>query len=250
MEKTTTNTRDVKGVVFAGGRGTRLMPLTENTSKQLLPVGGKLLVERVVDQLVNAEVRDILMVIDERYASDFMNTLKDGSHLGARSLSYIWQPAEGKGLPSAIEKVRHQTVGSKIVCVCGDVLIEEGLRKPVSDFMSQDGGARLSLIGVNDTAGYSPVSVDQDQVIAIESKDTNRHTSGFIDLGVYMYESDVFERIDQLTSSVRGETEIWELNKQYIDERRLGFTAINGWWSDVGTSMATYLEANERYEDS
>lgn len=249
MERTTANTRDVKGVVFAGGRGTRLMPLTEHTSKQLLPIGGKPLAERVISQLVEAEVKDILVVIDDRHASNFLETLRDGSHLGVRSLSYVWQSPEGEGLPSAIGKVKYQAAGSKIVCVCGDVLVEEGLVKPVSDFMDQAGGARLALSHVDDTAGYSPVDISDDKIVAIQAKDRSRHSSGLVDLGVYMYEPDVFTKISNLKSSERGETEIGDLNDQYIHTNTLGYTAVNGWWCDVGTSMKTYLEANSRYAD-
>lgn len=244
---TLTKSTEVKGLVLAGGRGTRLLPLTAQISKQLLPVGGKPLVVRVIDQLINAGIKDILLLIDERYASEFMQILKDGSDLGLRSLAYIWQHPEGKGIPSAIYQAKNFIERGKIVVVCGDVLIEEGIKKPVSDFMKQKSGARLTTTYLKDTAGYSPLINQGDNVHEILSKDKNRHESGLIDLGIYMYHQDVFERIENLNPSKRGETEVWDLNSLYAKEGNLKFSAISGWWSDVGGSIDIYEEADKRY---
>jgi len=248
-ERITATSLEIKGIVLGGGRGTRLYPLTAETSKHLLPIGERPLIVRVIEQLLMAEVKDILVVIDERFASQFMEILKDGSHLGVRSLAYIWQPPEGKGLPTAIAQVEPFIQDGKIVVVCGDVLVENGIRKPVEDFLKQKKGARLTGIWTDDTAGYSPLEVEQDKVIKIMPKDNNNHFPGLIDLGIYMYHPDVFGEIRRLVPSSRGETEIWDLNQRYANNGELKLTVIDGWWCDVGGSIETYLKAYKRYEN-
>lgn len=143
-EAITTRSREIKGVVLAGGRATRLHPLTLETSKHLLPIGDKPLVVRVIDQLLMAGVKDILLLIDDRFASQFMQVLKDGSDLGARSLAYVWQHPDGKGLPTAIAQVENLVGDGKFVVACGDVLVEKGIKSPVDDFMKQEFGARIT----------------------------------------------------------------------------------------------------------
>lgn len=194
-----------------------------------------------------AGIKDILLLIDQRYASQYMDTLRDGTDLGLESLGYIWQDPEGKGLPTAIGKVARHTGDSKIVVACGDVLIENGVHKPVSDFMNQQIGARIVSARVEDSAGYSPLEVEANKVTDILSKDCQRHQEGLIDIGTYMYHPDVFNRIQLLQPSERGETEIWDLNKSYIPDGTLEHSTIDGWWSDTGGSIAAYQEAHERY---
>lgn len=246
-EKITLTSNEIKGLVLAGGKGTRLLPLTADTSKQLLPVGDKPLVLYAIENLLKAGVKDILLLIDDRHASQYMQLLNDGSHLGVRSLAYIWQPQEGKGLPSAILQAEPFIKSERLVVVCGDVIIEEGIKKPISDFIEQRNGARLCATKLEDTAGYSPLVTNLDIVTRILPKDKNVHESGLIDLGIYMYNPDVFEKIKDLKPSDRGETEIWELNNKYSSVNRLHFSTISGWWSDVGSNMETYILANKHY---
>lgn len=241
------NSLEIRGVILGGGQGTRLHPLTAETSKHLLPVGKKPLIFYAINQLLEANVKDLLIIIDDRHASSYMQLLQDGSYLGARSLGYIWQPREGKGLPTAIAQVRSFTQGGRMVVVCGDVIIEEGLASPVKDFTTQKSGARLVTTHTEDTAGYSRLDTEDDTVLSINPKDKQKHLEGLIDLGVYMYNSEVFERIQNLAPSLRGETEIWDLNQTYIKQGKLHFSSVGGWWSDVGNSLENYSEANRRY---
>jgi glucose-1-phosphate thymidylyltransferase len=244
-----THSREVRGLILGGGKGSRLHPLTAETSKHLLPIGDKPMILRVIDQLLEADVKDLLLLIDQRFASQFMDLLHDGSHLGIRSLAYIWQSPEGRGLPSAIAQMEPFVERGRIVVACGDVLIDNGIRGPVSDFLSQRSGARLTTTFMSDTAGYSPLEVQGKKVKQIISKDKERHTPGLIDLGIYMYHPEVFEQIKNLRPSARGETEIWELNQRYADLNRLNFSVIDGWWSDTGGSIETYLAAHKHYEN-
>lgn len=129
------------------------------------------MIVRVMKQLTNAGILDQLLLIDERFASDFMSVIKDGSHLGLNSLSYIWQPPEGKGLPTAILKAKNFVQDRKIVVACGDVLIEQGIEKPVNDFINQRDGARLISTHLTNTSGYSELKISQELVLDIKPKD-------------------------------------------------------------------------------
>ncbi len=249
MSGVQTQSREIVGIVLGGGRGTRLHPLTAETSKHLLPIGKKPMIVRTIEQLLAAGVKDILLLIDQRYASQYMQTLQDGSHLGASSLAYIWQPPEGKGLPSAIHQAAPHVLGRKIVVACGDVLIEAGIKEPINNFIQQSSGAHLVSAYVNNSAGYSLLEVEGDRVVNIRDKNKARHDAGFIDLGIYMYHPDVFDCIEDLAFSPRGETEIWDLNMKYAKDRNLSYTVVGGWWSDAGGSIQTYLEAHQHYAE-
>jgi glucose-1-phosphate thymidylyltransferase len=235
------------GIVLAGGRGTRLGRLTERTSKQLLPIGGRPLVCRVIDQLVAAGIRDVLAVIDERHAGGFLGELRDGRQLGLRSLGFVWQPARGAGLPSAVGRVERLLRTDKLVVACGDVLVEDSLGRAVRDFAAQPDGARIVATRTADTAGQTPLTVRGPLVSAIGDKEPDRHGPGLMDMGFYCYHRDVFDRIRALRPSARGETEIWELNRGYAGRGELRWSEISGWWSDAGASPAAYRAADERY---
>lgn len=245
--ETVVNALEIKGVVLGGGKGTRLYPLTAETSKHLLPVGNKPLILYAINQLLEAGIKDILLLIDDRHASQYMQLLQDGTHLGINSLAYVWQPREGKGLPTAIAQTEAFIKDGRMVVVCGDVIIENGIANPVKDFIDQKGGARMVGTHVDDSAGYSPLRTEKGLVVDIERKNPNYHTPGTIDLGVYMYTPEVFPYIRSLTPSARGETEIWDLNSIYVQKRELYLSTVTGWWSDVGSNMETYLAANKRY---
>ncbi|HEX2317152.1 MAG TPA: sugar phosphate nucleotidyltransferase [Thermomonospora sp.] len=241
---------DLTGVVLAGGRGTRLSPLTDHTSKQLLPVGGRPLVARVIAQLVRAGVADVLVVIDERHASGFLGALRDGRDLGLRSLAYVWQSPRAPGMPTAIARVEHLLRTEGMLVACGDVLIEESLEPAVRAFAAQPDGARIVATHAADTAGYTALTAVGDRVVDLADKDPSRHTPGLMDLGCYLYRRDVFDEIRGLRPSARGETEIWELNRAYARRGLLTMTELTGWWCDVGTSPAVYRAADARYARS
>lgn len=237
----------VTGVVLAGGRGTRLAPLTDRTSKQLLPVGGRPLVARVIDQLVRAGVRDVLLVIDDRHAGDFLRVLRDGRDLGLRSLGYVWQPPSGVGMAAAVARAEHHLRTDKFMVACGDVLIEAPLGPSVRAFAAQPDGALVVATRTPDTAGYTPLTVEDGRVTALGDKDPYRHGPGWMDLGCYLYHRDAFDLVRSLRPSARGEVEIWDLNRHYARTGTLRYTEIKGWWSDVGTSPEVYRRADERF---
>jgi glucose-1-phosphate thymidylyltransferase len=239
---------EITGLVLAGGRGTRLYPLTAVTNKNLLTVGRQPLILYAIGQLLEAGVRDILVLIDHLHADQFMRVLQDGSQLGLASLAYIWQPEHDKGLPAAIKQAEPFIQTEKLVVVCGDVIAEDGINDAVTDFVKQSSGARIVATRASDTAGYSLLDTAKSQVTRIHSKDKNRHVPGLIDLGFYMYHADVFSKIRRLRQLTEGRLEIWDLNEQYIQQSQLAVSLIEGWWSDVGGSLEHYLAAHKRYE--
>lgn len=247
MGKAYVNSREIKGVVLGGGRSTRLAPLTETTSKQLLPVGDKPMISRVINQLSSAEIRDVCLLIDQRHASQYLDTLRDGSELGLRSLSYVWQDPEGKGLPTTISKVHHHIGDSKLIVACGDVLFDDSLEKPIEHFLKKRIGAHAVGAFMSDSVGYSPFITEGHKVKNILDKNKDRHTPAVVDIGTYMYTPDVFSRIDSLKPSERGETEIWDLNRSYINDGTYTYSAIDSWWIDAGGSLDLYEEANEHF---
>ncbi|GAB3974306.1 sugar phosphate nucleotidyltransferase [Actinoallomurus acanthiterrae] len=242
-----THARTVAAVVLAGGSGNRLRPLTDRSNKHLLPVGGEPLVVRAVRQLVAAGVRDVLVVIDDRHAGAFMGALEDGAALGLRSLAYAWQPPGGGGMPTAIGAAEHRLCAEKFLVACGDVLTDADLGPVIDDFLAQTDGARMTAVRTADTAGYSPLVTRGAGVAGILDKDSRRHLPGLVDLGFYLYHHDVFEVIQKLPVSARGETEIWDLNRVYAERGLLEFSEVSGWWADVGASVDVYMEVKRRY---
>ncbi|WP_158587955.1 sugar phosphate nucleotidyltransferase [Actinomadura logoneensis] len=240
----------VTGVVLAGGRGTRLAPLTDRTSKQLLSVGGRPLITRVVDQLVRAGVLDVLVVIDDRHAGEFLRVLRDGRDLGLRSLGYVWQPPSGAGMAAALGRAEHLLRTDRFLVACGDVLIDAPLGPAVRAFAAQPDGALVVATRTPDTAGYTPLSVADGLVTALGDKDPDRHAPGWMDLGCYLYHRDAFDVARTLRPSPRGEVEIWDLNRHYARAGTLRYVEVKGWWCDVGTSPEVYRRADERYRVS
>lgn len=238
---------EIAGVVLAGGRGTRLSPRTDVTNKHLLPVGREPMVVRAIRQLVAADVQDVLLVIDECHASEFMAALRGGRELGLRSLVYVWQPACGRGMPSAIGMVEHALRAEKLIVACGDVLIDANIADVLTAFRRQRRGARMVGVWTADTAGFSRLVVRDGLVTEILDKDRDRHVPGLVDLGFYLYHHDVFDLIRQLKPSARGETEIWELNRAYAARGQLPLSEVSGWWADVGESLDAYDRVQDRY---
>lgn len=240
----------MKAIILAGGKGTRLHPLTKNTSKHLLPIGGKPLIVRVLEKLKSSGVSEAILLIDHLHANEYLKTLKDGSQIGLSNLVYIWQSSKGLGIPTAIKQAQSLIKeNDKFLVVCGDVLIDAGFNTFINAFNRQDSGARILSTYVNDSAGFSLLKTKNERILEIMQKNTKLHNPGYIDLGIYMYHYDVFEKINQLTPSPRNETEIWDLNNIYIKENNLYMTPVEGWWSDVGRDIDTYLKANQRYEE-
>jgi glucose-1-phosphate thymidylyltransferase len=231
----------VKGVVLAGGTGSRLFPLTKITNKHLLPVYDKPMVYYPIETLVDAGITEILLVTGGRNSGDFLRLLANGKQVGAH-LSYTYQEGEG-GIADALALAERFAQGDSICVILGDNIIEGSIRGAVEAFRQQERGARILLKEVHDAERFGVAEIDGDRIIGIEEKPRNPK-SNYAVTGVYMYDSSVFSKIHTLVPSNRGELEITDVNNGYIREGTMQFSYLEGWWTDAGTFESLLRAAN------
>ena len=223
----------MKGVVLAGGLGTRLDPLTRITNKHLLPVYDKPMIYYPIETLVNAGMSDILIVTGGQNAGDFLRLLGNGKNFGLKHINYTYQEGEG-GIAEALGLAEHFSDGQKICVVLGDNLIEGNIVGAAQAFRDQEGGARILLKAVPDAERFGVAEIQGDRIMAIEEK-PSRPQSNYAVTGIYMYDATVFDKINTLEPSRRGELEITDVNNLYIHEGTMTFSMLEGWWTDAGT---------------
>ncbi|OQX84333.1 MAG: spore coat protein, partial [Candidatus Latescibacteria bacterium 4484_7] len=223
----------MKGIILAGGLGTRLYPLTKVTNKHLLPVYDKPMIFYPVQTLINAGVRDILVVTGGNNAGDFLRLLGNGKDFGLGHINYTYQEGEG-GIAEALGLAEYWSAGDRICVMLGDNIIEKNIVKAVEAFKRQDKGARILLKEVDDPARFGVPVLDGDRVVTIEEKPKNPK-SPYAVTGIYMYDSRVFDIIKTLKPSERGELEITDVNNAYIEMGELSWDILDGWWTDAGT---------------
>ncbi|MGB2601799.1 MAG: sugar phosphate nucleotidyltransferase [Candidatus Omnitrophota bacterium] len=223
----------MKGVVLAGGLGTRLSPLTKITNKHLLPVYDKPMVYYPITALVEAGITEIMVVTGGDHAGNFLRLLGNGQEFGLKGINYAYQEKEG-GIAEALGLARHFAEGDKLVVILGDNILEKGISKEVEAFSSQPEGARILLKDVPNPERFGVVEFKGDEVIRIHEK-PKKPQSNYAVTGVYMYDSQVFDFIDSLEPSARGELEITDVNNMYLDKGQLEYSKIDGWWTDAGT---------------
>jgi len=232
----------MKGVILAGGKGTRLYPLTKITNKHLLPVYDQPMIYYPIQTLVDAGIRDILIVTGGNYAGDFLQLLGNGRQFGLTSLNYTYQEGEG-GIADALSLAEHFADNGKICVILGDNIIEKGIRAAVEDFRRQEKGAKILLREVPDPERFGVAEIHKGHVVNIEEKPKSPKTNYAV-TGVYMYDSTVFDKIRALEPSARGELEITDVNNAYIREAALSFAFLDGWWTDAGTFDSLLRAAN------
>lgn len=232
----------VKGVVLAGGLGTRLFPLTKVTNKHLLPIFKKPMIYYPVEKLVEAGIKDIMIVTGGNHAGEFLRLLGNGKEFGLHEIHYAYQEGEG-GIAEALGYAR-PFIGSDSVCVIlGDNIFSGSIRKGVQKFSKQKSGARIFLKEVPDPERFGVACFDgKKRLVAIEEK-PKKPKSNFAVTGIYMYDNNVFEIIKTLRPSGRGELEITDVNNAYIARKSLEYEFLDGWWTDAGT-FETLLRAN------
>ena len=223
----------MKGVVLAGGLGTRLDPLTRITNKHLLPVYDKPMIYYPIETLVNAGMSDILIVTGGQNAGDFLRLLGNGKDFGLKHINYTYQEGGG-GIAEALELAEHFSDGHKICVVLGDNLIEGNIVGAAQAFRDQEGGARILLKAVPDAERFGVAEIRGDRIMAIEEK-PSRPQSNYAVTGIYMYDATVFDKVNTLEPSRRGELEITDVNNLYIREGTMTFSMLEGWWTDAGT---------------
>ena len=223
----------LKGVVLAGGMGSRLRPLTLVTNKHLLPVFDEPMVHYPVRMLVEAGVEDIMVVTGGDSAGDFLKLLGSGQEFGLKHLQYGYQQGAG-GIAEALALARHFVGDDDLVVVLGDNILEKPVAGAVQRFREQGGGARILLKQVHDPRRFGVAELEGDRVVGIVEKPTDPKSDLAV-IGVYMYDNSVFSIIDGLERSARGELEITDVNNHYLSEGRLQAEEIEGWWTDAGT---------------
>ncbi|MEJ2715621.1 MAG: sugar phosphate nucleotidyltransferase [Deltaproteobacteria bacterium] len=223
----------MKGVVLAGGLGTRLYPLTKVTNKHLLPVYDRPMVTYPIQCLVNAGIKDILLVTGGNSPGDFLKLLGNGREYGAENISYAYQEGES-GIADALSLAENHAACGPICVVLGDNVIEKNIIKAVEDYRAQGEGAKILLKRVEDPQRFGVPVFDRDRIVGIEEK-PSRPASSYAVTGIYLYDFEVFDFIRGLTPSQRGELEITDVNNRYIERGTLTWTELEGWWTDAGT---------------
>ena len=223
----------LKGVILAGGLGTRLYPLTKITSKHLLPVGNEPMVFHCVKQLTTAGITDILIVTNPEYVGDFVSALGSGKDFGCEFTYRVQE--EAKGIAHALALAEGFASGGRIAVLLGDNIFETSIQHAVNDFHAQQSGARVLLKQVQDPERYGVAVLDGNhRIVAIEEKPEHPQ-SDYAVVGVYFYDASVFDIIPTIEPSARGEYEITAVNNSYMQRGELEYSFVQGKWVDAGT---------------
>jgi glucose-1-phosphate thymidylyltransferase len=232
----------VKGVVLAGGLGSRLRPLTAVTNKHLLPVYDHPMIYYPIQALVNAGISDIMIVTGGNSAGDFLKLLGNGKAFGLKHLNYTYQEGEG-GIAEALSLVEHFSSGDPVCVVLGDNIIEGNIRSAVEAYRRQGSGAKIILRKVPDPQRFGVPVLDGPRVVRIEEK-PDEPKSDYAVIGIYMYDGEVYDIIRTLRPSGRGELEITDVNNAYIARDAMTWDELEGWWTDAGTFESLLLASN------
>ena len=232
----------MKGVVLAGGLGSRLRPLTAVTNKHLLPVFNQPMIYYPIQTLVNAGITDIMIVTGGNSAGDFLKLLGNGKAFGLKHLNYTYQEGEG-GIAAALSLVEHFAGDDAICVVLGDNIIEGNIRAAADSYREQRSGAKILLKRVPDPQRFGVPELNGKHVLRIEEKPAEPK-SDYAVIGIYMYDARVFEIIRALKPSGRGELEITDVNNAYIERGEMTWDELAGWWSDAGTFESLLYASN------
>lgn len=223
----------MKGVVLAGGLGSRLKPLTKVTNKHLLPVYDQPMIYYPIQTLINAGIDDIMIVTGGNSAGDFLKLLGNGKDFGLKHVNYTYQEGEG-GIADALSLVEHFADDESVCVVLGDNIIENNIRAAADDYRKQGKGAKILLKKVHDPQRFGVPELEGDKVVQIEEKPAEPK-SDFAVIGIYFYDNTVFDIIKTLEPSDRGELEITDVNNHYIRRGEMTWGELDGWWTDAGT---------------
>lgn len=233
----------MKGIVLAGGLGKRLHPLTKITNKHLLNVYDRPMIYYPLQTLVEAGIKDILIVTGGNHAGEFLRLLGNGKQFGLKHINYTYQEGEG-GIAEALGLAKHFADNDKIIVILGDNIIEKNIKKAVEDFKKQPKAARILIKKVPDPERFGVVEFDKKGRISRIVEKPKRPKSDYVVTGIYMYDSNVFDIIKTLKPSRRDELEITDVNNTYLKKGELTYSVLNGWWTDCGT-FDSLLRANK-----
>jgi glucose-1-phosphate thymidylyltransferase len=232
----------MKGVILAGGLGTRLRPLTKVTNKHLLPVYNKPMIYYPLETLCRAGIKDIMIVTGGNSAGDFLRLLGNGREFGLKDIYYTYQEGEG-GIADALRLCEHFAEGGRICVILGDNIMQDEITQYVRKFENQPSGARILLKEVSAPQRFGVPELDGARIVNIEEKPL-QPKSAFAVTGVYMYDRQVFDFCRLLKPSARGELEITDVNNAYIKTGGLCYDVLEGWWTDAGEFESLHLAAN------
>jgi glucose-1-phosphate thymidylyltransferase len=232
----------MKGVVLAGGLGTRLLPMTRVTNKHLLPVYDRPMIYYPLQQLVHAGVRDILVVTGGDSAGDFLKLLRNGHDFGLEHLRYAYQEGEG-GIAEALGLAEYFAGGESVVVILGDNLFQASLGPAIQAFRDDPTGAMILLKEVEDPERFGVATLEDGRVVRIVEK-PSEPAGRLAVTGCYLYDSRVFDIIKTLEPSGRGELEITDVNNQYIEWGEMRHHVVKGWWTDAGTVPSLHRAAD------
>ena len=231
----------MKGIILAGGLGSRLHPLTKVTNKHLLPIYNKPMIYYPVECLVQAGLRDILIVTGGNNAGDFLRLLGNGKVFGLNEVNYTYQEGEG-GIAAALALAEYFAKNEKIVVVLGDNIVEGSIKPFVDKFRKQKAGAKILLRQVPDPQRFGVPVFRKGKIVKIEEKPKSPK-SPYAVTGIYMFDHQVFDIIKTLKPSARGELEITDVNNAYIRQGLMTHDVLKGWWTDAGTFESLYKAA-------
>jgi glucose-1-phosphate thymidylyltransferase len=232
----------MKGIVLAGGLGTRLYPLTKVTNKHLLPIYHKPMIYYPIEAMVDAGIRDILIVTGGKNAGDFLRLLGNGKEFGLNHINYTYQEGEG-GIAAALSLAEFFADQNPICVILGDNIVERSIAPYVENFRKQGSGARILLKEVPDPQRFGVPEIRGNQIVRIDEK-PSRPASTYAVTGIYMYDADVFDIIKTLKPSKRGELEITDVNNCYIERGKMKYDVLDGWWTDAGTFESLLRASN------
>jgi len=232
----------MKGVILAGGLGSRLWPCTKITNKHLLPVYDRPMIYYPIQTLINAGITDILIVTGGNFAGHFLQLLGNGKEFGLKELHYTYQEGEG-GIADALRLAEDFADGGRLCVVLGDNIIERSITAAAAAYREQAEGARILLKEVPDPQRFGVPVMEGDRILRIEEKPQEPRSSYAV-IGIYFYDNHVFEMIHQLKPSDRGELEISDVNNMYLERGLLAWSVLDGWWTDAGTFPSLLKASN------
>ena len=236
----------MKGVILAGGTGTRLHPLTRITNKHLLPIYDRPMVSYAIEALVKAGVKELMLITGGTHAGEFLRLLGNGQEYGIDLLSYAYQERAG-GIADAVGLAERFVSGDRVCVMLADNVVEYSIGPAVERFMRQESGARVLLARIEEPEHLRNLGVAElngDRVVRIVEKPVDP-PSAFAVTGIYFYDEDVFRVIPTLKPSSRGELEITDVNNWYVNQGTMEFDVLEGFWGDAGESIDAYYAVND-----
>jgi glucose-1-phosphate thymidylyltransferase len=236
----------MKGVILAGGSGTRLHPLTRITNKHLLPIYDRPMVTYAIEALVQSGLTELMLVTGGTHAGEFFRLLGNGHDYGIERLFYAYQDQAG-GIAEALGLAERFVEGDRVVVMLADNVFERSISPGVANFAAQDAGARILLARLDEPEHLRHLGVpelDGDRVVRIIEK-PEQPPSGYAVTGVYFYDETVWDVIPELTPSGRGELEITDVNNHYVEQASMQYDVVEGFWGDAGESIDAYYAVND-----